>query len=360
MELITVDVSQLIPYEDNPRKNDGAVDAVAESIKQCGYIAPIIVDEDMVVLAGHTRLRALKKLGITTAQIGIVDGLSEEQKRKYRLLDNKTNEFADWDFELLEKELEGLDFDGFDFGFDVDGEEEQDEQDEVEEDDYEVEMPAEPKAKRGQIYQLGRHRLMCGDSTSENDVNRLVDGNVIDLLMTDPPYGIDANKMTMGSGSKEFHRGTENWDSFRPNLRLALSIADRICIWGGNYFTDVLEPTNDWLCWHKKNDGLSFSEFELAWTNFGRNCRHISHHWGDEKKLHVTMKPLDVIVWAMEQTKEKANTVADLFGGSGTTLIACEKTGRSCFMMEYDPRYVDVIIDRWETFTGEKAILLEG
>jgi site-specific DNA-methyltransferase (adenine-specific) len=349
MELKKLPLKNIVPYPDNPRKNDGAVDAVAESIKQCQYITPIVVDEDMVILAGHTRYKALKKLGRTEAEVIIKEGLTEEQKRKYRLLDNKTNEFADWDFDLLADELDGLDFDGFDFNWGIDDEEDP----EVEEDDYDAEPPAEPKAKRGDIYQLGRHRLMCGDSTKDVDI--LLDGAEIELLMTDPPYGINADKMTMGTGKKDFHRG--DWDGFRPPIEQMIDIAEKVCIWGGNYFTDVLPITNNWLCWWKKNDGLSFSEFELAWTNFGKNCRHIAHHWGNEKKLHVTMKPLEVIAWAIRQSDTTGN-VADLFGGSGSTLIACEQLNRTCYMMELDPKYVDVIIDRWEKLTGEKAVLL--
>jgi DNA modification methylase len=163
----------------------------------------------------------------------------------------------------------------------------------------------------------------------------------------------------MGKGAKDFYRG-EGWDSERPDISIVLTLADNVCIWGGNYFTDILPISNDWLVWHKKNDGRSFSECELAWTNFGRNVRHISHHWGNEKKLHVTMKPVEVIAWAIQQAKERAEVIADLFGGSGSTLIACEQLGRTCYMMELDPHYVDVIIARWENLTGEKAVLLNG
>jgi DNA modification methylase len=186
-----------------------------------------------------------------------------------------------------------------------------------------------------------------------------MDGVKADMVMTDPPYGINAEKMTMGTGAKDFYRG-EGWDSERPDISIALTLADNVCIWGGNYFADILPISNDWLVWHKKNDGLSFSECELAWTNFGCNTRHFSHHWGGEKKLHVTMKPLEVIAWAMNKSKEKAKTVVDLFGGSGSTLIACEQTGRKCYMMELDPHYADVIIDRWEKMTGEKAVLVSS
>jgi DNA modification methylase len=173
------------------------------------------------------------------------------------------------------------------------------------------------------------------------------------MVMTDPPYGINAEKMTMGSGAKEFYRG-KDWDSERPDISIAFTLADNICIWGGNYFTDVLPISNDWLVWHKKNDGLSFSECELAWTNFGRNVRHISHHWGNEKKLHVTMKPVEVIAWAIQQVKEKAEVIVDLFGGSGSTLIACEQLNRKCYMAELDERYVSVIVQRWLNLTGRK------
>ena len=147
----------------------------------------------------------------------------------------------------------------------------------------------------------------------------------------------------------------KDWDCERPDISIAFDIAPLVCIWGGNYFADKLPVSNDWLIWHKKNDGLSFSECEMAWTNFGVNCRHISHHWGNEKKQHITMKPLPVIAWAIERAKEKAMLVVDLFGGSGSTLIACEQLDRTCYMMELDPKYCDVIVKRWETLTGGKA-----
>lgn len=358
MKTIELAVSQIIPYEKNPRFNDGAVDAVAKSIQEFGFQQPLVVDKDYVVIVGHTRLKAAKRLGLETVPCVIADNLSEEQVKAYRLADNKVGELAEWDFELLAGELDDImDIDMSDFGFDLEFAED-DEPTEVAEDDYEAEVPAEPKARQGDIYQLGRHRLMCGDSTSISDVEKLMNGEKADMVFTDPPYGINADKMTMGSGEKNFHRG--DWDSERPDISIAFALAPLICIWGGNYFADVLPPTNDWLCWHKKNDGLSFSEFELAWTNFGRNCRHISHHWGGEKKLHVTMKPVEVMAWGIQQTKEKCENILDLFGGSGSTLIACEQLGRNCYMMELDPKYVDVIIDRYEQFTGEKAVLLNA
>ena len=165
MEIIKLKIADIVPYGKNPRKNDGAVDAVAESIKQCGYCAPIVIDEDNVILAGHTRLKALKKLKYKECECVRKVGMTEEQKRKYRLLDNKTNELADWDIDLLKGELDGLDFLDFDFGFDIADESEP--QAIVEDVAPEVDEENEPITKLGDIWQLGRHRLMCGDSTDK-------------------------------------------------------------------------------------------------------------------------------------------------------------------------------------------------
>lgn len=171
-KLSTMRMEDIRPYPNNPRRNDGAVDAVAESIRQCGYVAPIIVDEDGVILAGHTRYKALQKLGYKTVDVLVKSGMTEEQKKKYRLLDNKTGELADWDYDLLEMELDGLDFGSLDLDWGIDMEEAP----EVAEDNYEVAPPEEPKSKPGDIYQLGRHRLMCGDSTSIDAVETLMGG----------------------------------------------------------------------------------------------------------------------------------------------------------------------------------------
>ena len=172
MTLEAKNLTEIHPYPGNPRKNDNAVESVAESIRQCGYVAPIIVDENGVILAGHTRYKALQRLGRSEAEVIVKDGLTEEQKKKYRLLDNKTNELASWDFELLAQELEGLDFGDLDldWGIELEGPKE------VQEDDYDIVPPEEPKAKMGDIYQLGRHRLMCGDSTSIDAVETLMGG----------------------------------------------------------------------------------------------------------------------------------------------------------------------------------------
>lgn len=184
-----------------------------------------------------------------------------------------------------------------------------------------------PEVKPGDVWALGRHRLMCGDSTDPRNIAILMNG--------------------------------KKWDSSRPDIMFVFDIAPLVCIWGGNYFADILPITNDWLIWHKRNDGLDFSECEMAWTNFGINCRHISHHWSGEEKLHITMKPLAVIGWAIGKAKKRAELIVDVFGGSGTTLIACEQMGRTCYTMEIDPHYCGVIIDRWQRQTGQNARLVE-
>lgn len=376
MEIIKLKIADIVPYDKNPRKNDGAVDAVAESIKQCGYCAPIIIDEDNVILAGHTRLKALKKLKYKECECVRKVGMTEEQKRKYRLLDNKTNELAEWDIDLLKGELDGLDFLDFDFGFDIGIESEP--QAIVEDDAPEVDNQAEPITKLGDIWQLGEHRLMCGDSTDAGTVATLMDGKKADLLLTDPPYGIDYGGLLKGKGDgrggadkngwKSYNAPT--WDKERPNenaFLLLLSLTENQIIWGGNYFADILPPKMCWLVWDKGQRDFSLADGELAWTSFDKALRIKSYSRAlanRENKVHPTQKPIELLRWCIEdiaeRNMERVNTVLDLFGGSGSTLIACEQLNRKCYMMELDPKYCDVIVKRWENFTGNKAKKING
>ena len=212
MEIIKLKITEIKPYDKNPRKNDGAVDAVAESIKQCGYCAPIVIDEDNVILAGHTRLKALKKLKYKECECVRKVGMTEEQKRKYRLLDNKTNELAEWDMDLLKGELDGLDFLDFDFGFDIGIESEP--QAIVEDDAPEVDNQAEPITKLGDIWQLGRHRLMCADSTDAGTVAMLMDGKKADLLLTDPPYNVALGMGESVEEAREYIKSVGGFEKF--------------------------------------------------------------------------------------------------------------------------------------------------
>lgn len=396
MHLKVFKIGEIKPYERNARKNDKAVGAVAKSIEQCTYVAPIIVDENNVILAGHTRWKALKKLGRTECECVVKDGLTEEQKKKYRLLDNKTNELAEWDFDLLEDELEGLDFGDLQLDWGVGRKEP-----EVIEDNYEPEIPEKPKAKLGQIYQLGRHRLMCGDSTNPQDVAKLMDGELADMLLTDPPYNVDYE----GSAGKIKNDSMPD-EEFREFLRLAFFCAKQSMkpgaafhIWhadseGYNFrgaCRDVGLTVRQCLIWVKNSLVLGRQDFQ--WQHepclYGENLfddeeidQHdpalygwkdgAAHRWFKNRKQttilqfdkptaskeHPTMKPILLFNYEMQCNTQQGDIVLDLFGGSGTTIIACEQNGRTGYTMEFDPKYVDVIIDRWEKFTGGKAVLL--
>lgn len=404
MKLKTVRLEDIRPYENNPRRNDGAVDAVAESIRQCGYVAPIVVDEEMVILAGHTRYKALTRLGHTTAKVLIAEGLSEEQKRKYRILDNKTGEIAEWDKDLLNIELEGLDFDGFDFGLldqIVPPEKPQPEPKSVE-DDYDEAPPDVPKAKRGEVYQLGRHRLMCGDAASSADVQTLMGGAHADMVFTDPPYGVAIgsknqalNNVDKGGCCHENIEGdTLSEDELYQVLLSAFVNIREACAPDAVYYVtspqggslglmmmmmmmrDAGLPVRHVLMWKKNMPTFSIGRLDYdyqhepifyTWTEKHHNFRagkFRSTVWEVPKptksKLHPTMKPVDLVANAILDGSQADMIVLDAFGGSGTTLIAAEQLGRRAYLMELDPKYVDVIIDRWEKLTGEKAVRIDG
>lgn len=408
MELQTLKIKDIHPYERNARKNDQAVDAVAKSIEQCSYVAPIVVDENHVILAGHTRWKALKKLGRTECECIVKDGLTDEQKKKYRLLDNKTNELADWDFDLLADELDGLDFGDLQLDWGV-GQKEP----EVIEDNYDPVIPEEPKSKLGQVYQLGRHRLMCGDSTNLDDVSKLMDGNLADMLLTDPPYNVALGMDETPEEAKRRNRRTDGKvvandkmedKDFREFLRMAFFCAKQSMkqgaafhIWhadteGYNFrgaLRDCGLQLRQCLVWVKNCFSMGRQDFQ--WQHepclageleieedegFG-HCLYgwtdgSAHRWNKNRrqstvlyfekptasKEHPTMKPILLFNYEMQCNTQQGDIVLDLFGGSGTTIIAAEQNGRTAYVMEYDPKYVDVIIDRWEQFTGKKAVLL--
>ena len=377
MEIIKLNINEVIPYPDNPRKNDNAVDAVAESIKQCGYCSPIVIDEDNVILAGHTRLKALKKLKWKEVECVRKTGLTEEQKKKYRILDNKTNELAEWDFDLLEEEIDGLDFDGFDFGFEFNSGE--DDAEIIEDEVPEVNEEIEPTVKLGDIWQLGRHRLMCGDSTDKTTVERLMDGKKADMVFTDPPYGmnLDTDYSGMqgnGRKGKKYDKVIGDNEDFSPLLITSIFEnfdCEEIFLWGVDYYFDLIPNFKDGslIVWDKtlqtNGDAGYNSEFELLWSKTPHKKEVIHFNWfryfglssqDIKTREHPTQKPLQVITPYIERHSKKNNIIVDVYGGSGSTLIACEQLDRTCYIMELDPKYCDVIIKRWETFTGKKAV----
>lgn len=382
----TMNIKDLIPYENNPRINDDAVNDVIASIEQCENLDPIEIDENNVILSGHTRLKALKKLKYKETEVLQITGLTDEQKRKYRILANKTGERAEWDLNKLEIELADLDFEGYDFDFDG-IEIESNEPAEVVEDDYNEEPPIEPKAKLGDIYQLGRHRLMCGDSTSEKDVNALVGGEYMDILITDPPYNVayegkTKDKLTIQNDSME---DTE----FRKFLRNAFNVANNVMKPGAVFYIwhadlegynfrgachDIGWKVREVLIWNK--NAMAMGRQDYQWKH--EPCLYgwkdgASHLWASDRKqttvidykrptkaeIHPTMKPIGLFDYQIQNNTKGGDAVLDLFNGSGTTIMACEQNGRRAFCMELDPRYVDAAIDRWEKFTGKKAVLIE-
>lgn len=377
MELIEMKLEDIHPYERNPRKNDGAVSSVAESIKQCGYVAPIIVDEDHVILAGHTRLKALKKLGYKTAPVVIKEGLTDEQKRKYRILDNKTGELAEWDEDLLKVELADLDFGDLDLDWGDCAEEK--EKEVVEDVPPEVDEENEPVCKLGDIWQLGRHRLICGDSTDRETVERLMDGNKADMVFTDPPYGmkLDTDYSGMqgnGRKGKKYDKVIGDNEDFSPLLITSIFEnfdCEEIFLWGVDYYFDLIPNFKDGslIVWDKtlqtNGDAGYNSEFELLWTKTPHKKEVIHFNWfryfglssqDINTRVHPTQKPLQVITPYIEKYSKENNIIVDVYGGSGSTLIACEQLNRVCYMAELDPKYCDVIIKRWETLTGKKAV----
>ena len=388
---IEIDIADLIPYDRNPRRNDMAVDDVAESMEQVGYITPIVIDENRQILAGETRCKALKKRHVKRDKVLQVFGLTEEQKKKYRLLDNKVGEIAEWDAELLAGELEEVDFGDFDFGFDDLMAELTDSSDISDnplspavEDDHDIVLPEEPKAKRGDIYQLGAHRLMCGDSTDPADVARLMDGKAADLLLTDPPYNVNYEG---GTGLTIQNDNMED-AAFRKFLRDAFACAD-----------GVMKPGAAFYIWHADSEGYNFRGacHDIGWQVrqcliwnknalvLGRQdyqwkhepCLYgwkagAAHTWLNDRTqttvldfdkpsrsdIHPTMKPIGLFDYQIRNSCPAGGAVLDLFNGSGTTIMACEQNGRGAYTMELDPRYVDAAIERWESFTGGKAVLV--
>lgn len=383
MKVQNVSIDSIKPYENNPRDNDGGVDTVANSIKEFGWQQPIVVDKDNVIIVGHTRYKAARKLGMKEVPVVVANNLTPEQVKAYRLADNKTGELTDWDMSLLDDELGDIaDIDMSDFGFNLDLD---DDEVEVQEDDFDEEVPEEPKSKLGQIYQLGRHRLMCGDSTKPEDVKKLVGGVRCDLLLTDPPYNVGY----VGQDGMTIKNDRQEDDKFYKFLFNAFSAAKDNLKQGASFYiwyssSEMVNFTNaannsglsvrENLIWEKNNIVLGRQDYQwkhepclYGWVEGG------SHSWYSDRKqttvmhfdkpqradLHPTMKPVALFDYQIKNSTKSGDVVLDLFGGSGTTIMACEQDGRNACVMEFDPKYVDVIIKRWEDFTGKKAELIE-
>lgn len=402
MIISDIKIDEIIPYVNNPRINDNAVDFVAASIKEFGFKVPIVIDKDNVVVAGHTRLKAAKKLGLESVPCLKADDLTDQQIKAFRLADNKVSEYAVWDLEKLDVELESIDLDMVDFGFDSELSDEGAGLEVVE--DEAPELPAEPKAKLGDLYKLGKHRLICGDCTNSKTLEILMGGQLADMVFTDPPYNVaigSKNKvLNEKNHDKKGHRietdiendkgmtDAEIADTLWTPAFAAMyeSAKDSCSIYvtmpQGATHCRMMQSVADakWqvkheLIWVKSQPTFSMNRLDYDYKHepilYGWKKTHIFYGKGQhtksvweiekprESKLHPTMKPIELISNAVLNSSKENDVVLDVFGGSGSTLIACEQLNRSCYMCELDPRYIDVIIQRWEEFTGQKAELIK-
>lgn len=374
MTIVMKNIVEIKPYENNPRHNESAIDAVASSIKEFGWKQPLVIDKDNVIVVGHTRWLAAKKLGLIEVPCLIASDLTDEQIAAYRLADNKTNELATWDFEKLKTELKSIsDIDMSQFGF----EELEASLDDVKDDEFDEKgaISETPYSKKGDIFILGNHRLMVGDSTLKDDVDKLCEDRSVDLVLTDPPYNVDYE----GQDGMRIQNDKQSDEDFYNFLLSAFK----------NMFEHT-KPGGVIYCFHADTEGLNFRNafknagFKLAecliWVKnslvLGRQdyqWRHepclygwkegVGHYFVDDRtqdtileydkprnnNLHPTQKNIELVSKLILNSSRKDETILDLFGGSGTTLIAAEQLGRKTLMMELDEKYADVIVKRFIT-----------
>ena len=434
MDIQNVSIDAVIPYARNPRHNKEAVSKVAGSIKEYGFRQPIVVDEQMVIIAGHTRLLAAQQLGLAEVPVHIATGLSDVQIKAYRLADNKTAEFAQWDEELLALELEELQKQGCDLdltafdSIDIDRLlASLEDEDMVSAEEFVPEVPDEPITKTGDIWQLGNHRLLCGDATDSACYSKLFGDEMVDMLFTDPPYNVDyqgtagkiANDAMSDADFLYFLQkafccaynvldagaafyvcyGDKEAINFRSALEHAKFKISSCIIWKKNQFVlgrldyqQMHEPilygwkTGKSHSWHAGRNKKSVLEVgsaipieQIEKDNYqltiddkiyllsGKNVKieevALSVVEIDKplsNKLHPTMKPVALIEHFLSNSSKRSSIVLDPFGGSGSTLIACEKLGRSARLLELEPKFCDVIVKRWEEFSGQTAVLNSG
>lgn len=380
MNIIEKPINEVIPYEKNPRINDNAVPAVMKSIEEFGFKVPIVIDKNGTIVTGHTRLKAAKKLGMKTVPCIVADDLTPEQIKAFRLADNKVAEAAEWDMELLNEELDGIiDIDMSDFNF-GDITDSPSSEDVVEDDGENIELPSEPKTRLGDLWTIGRHKLMCGDATSEDVLKRLMGGDKADMYLTDPPYNVayegkTEDKLTIQNDSMED-------SAFYQFLVDSFVAADSVMNEGAAFYVwhADLEGYNfrgacravEWelrecLIWNKNTMVLGRQDYQ--WKH--EPCLYgwkggAAHNWYSDRKQttvidmnkpnrnaeHPTMKPVQLFAYLIENSSKPGDIVLDSFCGSGTTLIACEQMSRTARVLELDPKYCDVIVERYINLVG--------
>ncbi|MDD3030526.1 MAG: site-specific DNA-methyltransferase [Alphaproteobacteria bacterium] len=390
------DIDKLVPYANNPRTHSKEqIGKIAASMMKFGFVNPILVDASAEIIAGHGRLQAAKHLGLERVPVIVLDHLTEEEKRAYVIADNQLALDAGWDDGLLKTELAALASLNFDLsviGFsdeeladllgDAEGAEGNTDDDAV------PEAPAEPKTKPGDVYVLGNHRLLCGDSTVLANVEKVLDGALADMVFTDPPYNVD-----YGNTAKDKLRGNDRkimndnlGDEFEAflydacvNMVAVCKGAIYVCMSSSELHTlqkSFVAAGGKWstfVIWAKNTFTLGRSDYQRQYEPILYGWKQgADHFWcgardqGDvwfvnkprKNDLHPTMKPVELVERAIRNSSKSRDIVLDCFGGSGSTMIACEKTGRQARLIELDPKYCDVIVQRWEEFTGKKAELV--
>jgi DNA modification methylase len=412
MQVKTFKIEDLIEYARNPRKNDAVVDRMVSCIKEFGFRIPIVAKSDGSVVDGHLRLKAARKLGITEVPVVIADDLTDTQVKAFRLVANQSANWAEWDDELLKLEFEDLKNLNFDLdltGFDMSEVERLLRNDDVQEDDYD-EMPENDEdiptvSKLGDLWILGNHRLLCGDSTKTEDVKKLMSEKIADMVFCDPPYNVRIDSIiglgsvhhdefAMASGEmteQEFidflslvfknliavskdgsiHYHCMDWKHIYEIMvagRAVYTEFKQLCVWNKDNFGmgSFYRSKHELIFIFKNGIAKHTNNFDLGqhgrtrtnvWDYSGMNSYSGRDSDGELLKMHPTVKPVKLVADAILDCSLHGELILDLFGGSGTTLIACEKTNRKCCMMELDPKYVDTIIRRWQKHTNKKAIL---
>lgn len=361
MNSTLIAIGQIKPNPNNPRTiKDVKYKKLVESIRtfpKMLELRPIVVNDDMVVLGGNMRLKACKEAGIKEVPVIKASDLTEDEQREFIIKDNVG--YGEWDWEMLANEWDVAELDqwGMDLPKDMFAKDIDVEEDEV------PDLPEEPITRPGDLWIMGEHRLLCGDSTKQEDVNQLLEKQKIGAIITDPPYGIgiDGQKASTSNNPKHNRKAHKfmGWDSSRPPAHffdMILRMNKPTAIFGGNYFADLLPASRGWIYWNKGQDGLTMSDGELAWTNLSKPLRCVTvNRAAIQGSVHPTQKPIDVMLFAIRYVEPHEGVIFDPYMGSGTTLVASEQLGRSCYGIEIGPEYCDVIVKRWENLTGKKA-----
>ena len=373
-------VNKLKPCEWNPRQaTEKETQDLTNSIEKFSLADPLIINIDNTLIGGHFRLKILKDKGIKEVDVRIPNRkLTDDEVRELNIRLNKNT--GSFDFDMLanfdETLLKDIGFESveLDHIFQLDNNPDEDEAPEV---------PKKPKSKTGDIYQLGNHRVCCGDSTKKEDVDKLIDGKKADMVFTDPPYGLNIVKVGGGGKTKFGKVGGGKWvpaNYYKPiinddkefNPDFLLEMGGGIMLFGGNYYSNKLPNSGCWLCWDKTGENNiknNFADCEFVWTNFNKPSRVYRYLWrgllktgGEDlrKRVHPTQKPIALLINIIKDFTKENKIILDPFLGSGSTLIACEKTNRICYGMEIDSQYIDVIVQRYVNYTGNENIILNG